>query len=197
MVSTSFGIQSAVTLHMATRVLPDIPVVWVDTGYLPTETYQYADELAARLNLNLHVYQPLLSPARMEATYGQLWTTGSIDDMNRYDEIRKVEPMHRALRELAPAVWISGLRGEQTSHRKTLRKVAKVDGRAKILPILDWSSRDVYQYMVDHDLPQHPLWAQGYTTVGDWHSSRAVSVDDDNDRVTRFQGIKEECGIHL
>lgn len=195
--STSFGIQSAVTLQLATRVLPEIPVIWVDTGYLPPETYRYADELASRLKLNLHVFQSNISPARMEALHGRLWETGDAADFQRYDDIRKVEPMARALEQLQPKAWISGLRSQQTDFRKTLSRVSSDRNRHKVLPILHWTNRDVYRFMQENDLPQHPLFEQGYSTVGDWHSSRPTSADDTNDRDTRFGGLKQECGIHL
>jgi phosphoadenosine phosphosulfate reductase len=195
--STSFGIQSAVTLQLATRVFPEIPVVWIDTGYLPPETYRYADELTSRLNLNLQVYQSDISPARMEALHGRLWETGDLSDYQRYDDVRKVEPMARAFDNLQPKAWISGLRAQQTDHRKTLSRVSADGTRQKVLPILHWTGRDVYQFMQENDLPQHPLFEQGYSTVGDWHSSRPSSADDTDDRSTRFNGLKQECGIHL
>lgn len=195
--TTSFGIQSAVSLHLATRVRPDMPVVWVDTGYLPEETYRYADQLTDRLDLNVKVYQAELTPARMEAQFGRLWETGHVEDLDLYDWVRKVEPLRRALDDLAPTAWISGVRADQTDHRKTLPRVAHDGERHKLHPILRWSSRDVYRYMQEHDLPQHPLWERGYSTVGDWHSSRAVAASDADDRATRFGGLKQECGIHL
>ena len=194
--STSFGIQSAVTLQLATRVFPDIPVIWIDTGYLPAETYRYAADLTSRLNLNLHVYQSEISPARMEALQGQLWDSEDVADLQRYDDIRKVKPMRRAMDDLQPQAWISGLRADQTDFRKTLSRVFTDGDRLKVLPILKWNSRDVYQFMRDNDLPQHPLWEQCYSTVGDWHSSRPLSADDTDHRETRFNGLKQECGIH-
>ena len=197
LVTTSFGIQSAVTLHLASRVRPNIPVVWIDTGYLPAETYRYAETLTDRLNLNLHIYQSDLSPARMEAKYGRLWESSQVDDLNEYDRIRKVEPLNRALRDLEPTGWISGLRREQTSHRQNLPRVRFDGERHRILPILSWSSKDAYEYMVAHQLPQHPLWHEGYSTVGDWHNSRALVATDTDERDTRFNGLKQECGIHL
>lgn len=197
MMSTSFGIQSAVTLHLATRVQPNIPVVWIDTGYLPAETYRYADDLIDRLGLNIKVYQAELTPAAMEARFGKLWETGSVDDLDLYDWVRKVEPMRRAMEELRPTAWISGLRAGQTDFRKSLDRVSHDGARYRVLPLLSWTTRDVYEYMQQHELPQHPLWEQGYTTVGDWHSSRAVGDGDADDRSTRFGGLKQECGIHL
>jgi len=195
--STSFGIQSALMLHLATRVVPDIPVVWVDTGYLPPETYRFAEELTERLSLNLQVRQPALSPARMEALHGRLWESDEVEDLNRYDRLRKVEPMQRALRELGASAWLAGLRADQTDHRRALGRVSRQWGRTKIAPILGWSSRDVHRYLARHDLPYHPLFEQGYATVGDWHSSRPVTAEDGHERATRFRGLKQECGLHL
>ncbi|MBF2003610.1 MAG: phosphoadenosine phosphosulfate reductase [Synechococcales cyanobacterium C42_A2020_086] len=195
--TTSFGIHSAVMLHMVTQIVPDIPVIWIDTGYLPTKTYLFAEQLSERLQLNLKVYQSHLSPARMEALYGRLWAQNDVESLNRYDQIRKVEPMQRALAELKATAWIAGLRSNQTEHRKTLDIVNLQGSIYKILPILNWSSKQVYDYLVAHDLPYHPLFDEGYVTVGDWHSSRPLTASDENERDTRFKGLKQECGIHL
>jgi phosphoadenosine phosphosulfate reductase len=195
--STSFGIQAAVMLHLVTQIIPEIPVIWVDTGYLPTETYRFAEELSQRLKLNLHVYQSPISPARMEAIYGKLWDHKDIDSLNRYDQIRKVEPMQRALLELGATGWLAGLRRDQTNHRKTLDIVARQGDRYKIHPILTWNARDIYQYLTTYDLPYHPYFDKGYVSVGDWHSSRPLTAEDGDERDTRFHGLKQECGLHL
>jgi phosphoadenosine phosphosulfate reductase len=195
--STSFGIQAAVMLHLVSTVIPGIPVVWVDTGYLPPTTYQFADELTKRLNLNLRVYQSPISPARMEALYGRLWTMDTVEALNQYDRLRKVEPMQRALRELGAGAWLAGLRKGQTDYRKTLRFVESQSGTYKVHPILNWTSKDIYQYLQANNLPYHPLFDQGYVTVGDWHSSRPLLATDGDERDTRFRGLKQECGLHL
>ncbi len=195
--STSFGIQAAVMLHLVTQILPDIPVIWIDTGYLPAETYRFAEELTQSLKLNLKVYQSPMSPARMEALYGKLWEKEDVESLNRYDQMRKVEPMQRALQELNATAWLAGLRQDQTEHRKTLQKVVKQGQYYKVLPIIYWSSRDIYQYLTTHDLPYHPYFDLGYVSVGDWHSSRPLMADDSHERNTRFKGLKQECGLHL
>ena len=195
-VSTSFGIQSSVTLHLATSVKPDIKVIWVDTGYLPDETYAYAAELTKRLKLNLHVYESALSPAEMESKHGRLWQSDDLQDLDLYDQIRKVEPMQRALDDLEVRGWVSGLRAEQTQFRKRLPPLKRTGSRYRIYPILEWNNRDVFEYMESNQLPQHPLFAKGYTTVGDAHSSRPLSGSDHNERDTRFRGLKQECGLH-
>ena len=196
--SPSFGIYSAVMLDMGTRIIPNIPVIWIDTGYLPPETYDFAEQLSARLNLNLKVYQSLLSPARMEAKYGKLWEQKDLEALNLYHRIRKVEPMQRALKELKATAWLAGLRTHQTEHRRTLRWIERQHEQYKILPILHWHSKDIYKYLTTYELPYHPLFERGYVTVGDWHSSRPFnSWEDRAARDTRFQGLKQECGLHL
>lgn len=198
--TTSFGIQSAVLLHMVSELSQSsgnaIPVIWVDTGYLPPETYHYAEQLCGLLTLNLQVAQSPISPARMEALHGRLWETGLVEDLQLYNRIRKVEPLDQALRHLGVRCWASGVRGNQTGHRRGMHPLDPVRGAWSLRPLLAWSNRDVYYYMERHGLPQHPLFEQGYSTVGDWHTS---APDDGSlsGRATRFGGLKEECGIHL
>jgi phosphoadenosine phosphosulfate reductase len=199
-VTTSFGIQSAVLLHLVSRLAAErgqvVPVVWVDTGYLPAETYRYAEQLRQRLQINLHVAQAEMSPARMEALHGRLWETGRVEDIELYHRIRKVEPLDRALTALGVRCWASGVRGSQTEHRRSMALLDGVRQRWSLRPLLSWTNRDVYYYMEEHDLPQHPLFEQGYSTVGDWHSSAPDSASLSG-RETRFAGLKQECGIHL
>ena len=196
-VSSSFGIQSAVTLHLTTRVRPQIPVVWVDTGYLPDETLHYVEVLTSLLDLNLTVAKSPMSPAEMESRFGRLWESDDVADLDLYDSIRKVEPMQRALASLNATARISGLRADQTDYRRKLPRAKKTSSTFMVHPILNWTNRQVYRYMQEHELPQHPLFEQGYTTVGDAHSSRPVTAFDTNDRATRFQGLKQECGLHV
>ena len=199
--TTSFGIQAAVLLHMITELGQSrggegVPVIWVDTGYLPEETYRYAEELRQRLPLNLKVVQAEMSAARMEALHGKLWESGRVEDLSLYNQLRKVDPLDRALREGHVSCWGSGVRGGQTDHRRTMTPFDPIRGLWSLRPLLSWTTKDIYYYMERHQLPQHPLFAQGYSTVGDWHSSAA---DDGNrsGRATRFGGLKQECGIHL
>jgi phosphoadenosine phosphosulfate reductase len=198
--TTSFGIQSAVLLHMVSELGQQtglaVPVIWVDTGYLPAETYQYADQLVQRLQLNLVVAQATLSPARMEALHGRLWESGQVGDFELYHRLRKVEPLDHALTERGVTCWASGVRGSQTDHRRAMEPLDPVRERWSLRPLLSWSNRDVYYYMEEHQLPQHPLFEQGYSTVGDWHSS-APDAAEVSGRATRFGGLKQECGIHL
>lgn len=193
--SSSFGVQAAVMLHMALHVVPNIPVILIDTGYLFPETYLFVDKLAQRLQLNLKVYQPQLSPARHEAIYGNQWEQGP-SGLAQYNQLRKVEPMQRALRELDAAAWLAGLRKEQTDHRAGLRTVELQEGRYKIHPILQWTANHVHQYLKKHDLPYHPLHDKGYRSVGDVHTTVPITADM-HERAGRFHGLKQECGLHL
>jgi phosphoadenosine phosphosulfate reductase len=196
--TSSFGIQSAVLLHMLSAVAGgrSVPVLWVDTGYLPPETYRYAAELQERLGFDLRVVQASLSPARMEALHGRLWESGDLADLELYNRLRKVEPLERGFAELGVRCWASGVRGGQTDHRSTMAVIDGVRGRWALRPLLAWSRRDIYYYMERHGLPQHPLFEQGYSTVGDWHSSGPDTASASG-RATRFGGLKQECGIHL
>lgn len=112
--SSSFGAQSAVTLHLLSQQRPDIPVILIDTGYLFPETYRFADALTERLKLNLKVYRPLVSRAWMEARHGRLWEQGMVG-IDQYNNLRKVEPMRRALDELNVGTWFTGLRRSQST----------------------------------------------------------------------------------
>jgi phosphoadenosine phosphosulfate reductase len=192
--STSFGAQSAVMLHMATRLAPRIPVVFVDTGYLFPETYRFADELTKLLGLNLKVYRAVESPAWIEARHGRLWEQGA-EGLAAYNRMVKVEPMQRALSELGARAWVAGLRRAQSSTRRRLPVVGSQDGRTKVLPIVDWTDRHVHAYMKEHGLSYHPLWEKGYVSIGDVHTTRPLAADMTPED-TRFFGIKRECGLH-
>lgn len=192
--SSSFGAQSAVMLHMVNQVVPGIPVILVDTGYLFPETYLFIDELRERLHLNLQVRRSPLSPGWLEARHGRLWERG-LEGIETYNALTKVEPMQQALRELQAGTWISGLRRAQSTTRARLPLLEIRDGRFKFHPLYDWTDRDIGRYLKSHELPYHPLWDQGYVSIGDWHTTRPLSEVDSVEQ-TRFLGLKRECGLH-
>ena len=195
MLSSSFGIQAAVMLRLVTEQAPNIPVVFTDTGYLFPETYQFADELAERLKLNLKIYRSDISPAWQEARFGKLWEKGE-DGITEYNKMNKVAPMKQAQEELGIKSWFAGLRRSQSDTRQNLSVLQQLpDGKFKIYPVLDWTNKDVHYYLKDNDLPYHPLWEQGYVSVGDWHTSRPLEAGM-TEQETRFFGLKRECGLH-
>ncbi|MBC8382119.1 MAG: phosphoadenosine phosphosulfate reductase [Porticoccaceae bacterium] len=194
-IASSFGAQSAVSLHMITQVMPKIPVILIDTGYLFPETYQFVDQLAEALDLDVHVYQSTMSPAWQEARYGKLWEKDT-RALNEYNQRNKVEPMDRALNELEVGTWFAGLRREQSKSRHELPIVQTFKDRVKVHPVIDWSNRDIHQYLQKHRLPYNPLWEKGYVSIGDKHSTKPLTLGLSEEE-TRFGGSQRECGLHV
>lgn len=192
--TTSFGIQAAVMLHLVTKIAPDIPVVFIDTGYLFPETYRFAQQLTERLKLNLKTYVPAMTAAQQEALFGKQWEQ-NLDGLQRYNHINKIEPMDRAVRELGATAWLAGLRRSQATTREGLPVVQRQNRVTKIHPIIDWDNRQVHRYLTEYDLPYHPLWEEGYVSVGDWHSTTKLEPGMSEEQ-TRFNGLKRECGLH-
>jgi len=192
--SSSFGAQSAVMLHLITRIRAATPVVLIDTGYLFPETYRFIDELSSRLALDLRVFRSEASPAWQETRHGKLWEQG-LNGIERYNHLNKREPMERALRELGAGTWFSGLRRAQSATRAQTAPIEYRRGRYKVHPLFDWSDRDIGRYLRRHDLPYHPLWERGYLSIGDWHTTRSLHEAGGHDGM-RFFGLKRECGLH-
>jgi phosphoadenosine phosphosulfate reductase len=195
LVSTSFGLQSAVMLHLVQKVSKEIPIVFVDTGYLFPATYSYALILQEKLGFNAKVYSAKKSAAFQESEFGKLWEQGA-EGMQKYNHLNKKEPMDRALKELEAKAWLAGLRRDQSSTRGELPYLELQKNTFKIYPIVDWSDRKTYQYLPHNGLPYHPLEGVGYDSLGDWHSTKKISeVDSVED--TRHGGHGRECGLHL
>jgi len=192
--SSSFGAQSAVMLHLVNSVMPRIPVILIDTGYLFPETYHFIDELTEKLGLNLKIFRSDPSPAWQESRFGKLWDQG-LEGIERYNRINKKEPMERALRELDAHTWFSGLRRAQAKTRAQTEPIEFKRGRYKVHPIFDWTDRDIGRYLKEHGLSYHPLWEKGYLSIGDWHTTRSLSEVDSVEEL-RFFGLKRECGLH-
>jgi phosphoadenosine phosphosulfate reductase len=193
-VSSSFGIQAAVMLHLVTKQKPDVPVVLTDTGYLFPETYRFIDQLSEQLTLNLKVYRAKESPYWQEARYGKLWEQG-IEGIEKYNKLNKVEPMRRALDELNTSTWFSGLRRQQSKSRAGLPILSIQNGVFKFLPVIDWSNKDIHYYLEENGLSYHPLWEEGYLSVGDTHTTKKWEPGMAEEE-TRFFGLKRECGLH-
>ncbi len=192
--TSSFGAQSAVMLHLVNTVIPGVPVVLLDTGYLFPETYSFIDVLTERLKLNLKVFRADASPAWQESRFGKLWNQGLVG-IERYNRINKQEPLDRAFNELHAGTWFAGLRRTQAETRSRIFPVEFKRGRYKVNPLFDWRGADIGRYVEKYDLPQHPLWEKGYVSIGDWHTTRSLAEVQSPEEL-RFFGLKRECGLH-
>ncbi|MCF6318902.1 MAG: phosphoadenylyl-sulfate reductase [Proteobacteria bacterium] len=192
--TSSFGAQSAVSLHMLTQIDKNIPVILIDTGYLFPETYRFIDQMCERLKLNLKVYKSHLSPAWLESRHGQLWSQG-LNGITKFNNIMKVTPLDNALDELGINAWFSGIRNTQSLSRQNKKVVEIKNNRLKVHAIIDWTDKDIYDYLSKYKLPYHPLWEKGYISIGDIHTSRPITANMAAEE-TRFFGLKRECGIH-
>ena len=196
--TTSFGIQSSVLLHLiqSSSLKNQVKIFWIDTGYLPKETYLYANTLINQLSLNITILQSEISPAHMEAIHGKLWENKRVEDIDKYHHMRKVDPLEKALKKYSINCWGSGVRAQQTSNRAKMKFIELIRDTLSIRPLLGWSQKDIFYYMEENNLPQHPLFSKGYSSVGDWHSSSPESSNLKG-RSTRFGGAKQECGLHV
>lgn len=152
--STSFSPNAAVMLHLVSSIKPDIPVLWVDSGYNTRDTYLVADKLINDLKLNIHVYSPQMTAARRDALMG-IPMPGEDEALHReFTEQVKLEPFGRALEEFKPRIWLAGIRAEETAFRKTLN-VLSWDSRGilKVAPLFHWQEAQLEQYMADYTLP--------------------------------------------
>lgn len=193
--SSSFGAQAAVSLHLVTQQAPHTPVILIDTGYLFPETYRFVDKLTERLGLNLKTYRPRVGAAWTEARLGRLWERGA-EGIAHYNRLHKVEPMQSALDELGVSTWIAGIRRGQSASRAGIDFLELRNCRWKLHPLADWSDRDIGRYLAHHDLPYHPLWDEGYVSIGDVHTTRRLEPGMDPED-TRFFGLQRECGLHF
>ena len=198
--SSSFGAESALLIHMATRVMPRIKIIFVDTGYHFPETYAFVEQLRSRFDLNLWTYHTRNDPI------AYLHAAGEENPAFRKDHdaccaANKNEPFERAMRELKPAGWLRGVRRDQTDIRSRNRFVdwSRRFECFAISPLLNWSTRDIFNYMKRHDLPYHPLYEKGYASIGcsPLSCTRPVQAGEDA-RSGRWNGTgKVECGINL
>jgi phosphoadenosine phosphosulfate reductase len=195
-VTSSFQSEDMVVVHMILAESPDIPVLFLETGYHFPETLAYRDQMARTWKLNLVNLEAQHSVAEQEAQFGILNQTAP----DKCCQLRKVEPLFAGL--AAYEVWFTGLRREQSPTRANLQPVEpfKLPGGKtleRVSPVYDWTRRDVWEYMQANHIPEHPLYDQGYTSIG-CAPCTVVPVDPNDPRSGRWQGKgKLECGIHI
>jgi len=198
--SSSFGADSPVLIHMASQAMPGIRIVFCDTGYLFPETHRYMEELRRRLNLNVWTYRTRNDPIAFLHKAGEenpAWRT----DIDGCCAANKTEPFERAMKELSPTAWLRGIRRQQSDTRRAARFVERdrIHDTWAVSPLLQWTPRDMDAYVRQHRLPRHPLLEQGYLSIGcnPLSCTRAVKPGEDP-RAGRWSGRdKIECGINL
>ena len=176
-VSTNFRPYEAVILHLATQVQPDIRVLWVDHGYNREATYRHAEELKAKLGLNIQAFVPKLTAAHYDAAHGGMPepTEENEEAIKAFSTVMKLEPFQRGMRELAPTVWLTALRKVQNPNRAELDIVSPDNNfnSLKVSPVFHWSDEQMEAYLAEHDLPN------------EWDYFDPAKADE-----------KRECGLH-
>ncbi|BCJ87292.1 phosphoadenosine phosphosulfate reductase [Effusibacillus dendaii] len=189
----SFGAEDVVIVDMLSRIKPDTSVFYLDTDVLFPETYDVRNRMVEKYNLNLIAYRPLLTLEKQAEQYGEsLWQV----DPNQCCSLRKVEPLQRALCELD--AWITGIRREQAPTRANAG-VVEIDrkfGLIKWNPLAKWTNKQVWDYIIAHQVPYNVLHDKGYPSIGCIHCTRAVKPGEDL-RAGRWSNFeKTECGLH-
>ena len=193
--TNSFQAEDMVVLHIARQLVPDLPVVFLETGYHFAEIYEYRDRMAREWKLNLINVLPEITVAEQESQFGILNQT----DASRCCGIRKVKPLFDALESYA--LWFTGLRREQAKSRASLHEVDNFtlpSGKTirKISPLTEWTAKDVWAYAGRHEIPLIDLYDKGYTSIG-CEPCTSLPTDPNDPRSGRWGGQKQECGIHL
>jgi phosphoadenosine phosphosulfate reductase len=194
-VTSSFQAEDVAVLHMVRTIQPRIPVLFLETGYHFPETIQYRDRMAIEWDLNLVNVLPERTVAEQEAEFGILNQTAP----DRCCALRKVEPLFRSLSPYD--VWVTGLRRQQAKSRANLQleeSFTLPGGKtlAKLSPLAEWTTRDVWYYAEAHRIPLLPLYEKGYTSIG-CAPCTSLPFDPNDPRSGRWSGRKLECGIHI
>jgi phosphoadenosine phosphosulfate reductase len=189
---SSFGAESAVLLHLASRLKPDIPVLFLDTGMLFGQTLDYRKTLARELGLtDVRDLRPHYADLAVVDPDAKLHQT----DTDACCNVRKVQPLDRALAEFD--AWITGRKRFHGGERVSLPVVEQAGRQVKFNPLANWTRAELDAYAAEHELPAHPLVAQGFPSIGCWPCTAPADEGDDI-RAGRWKGLdKTECGIHL
>ncbi len=189
---SSFGAESAVLLHLVSKVKPDMPVLFLDTGMLFGQTLDYRRQLAAKLALaDVRDLRPAYHDLATADPEAKLWQT----DTDACCEIRKVIPLDKALAGFEG--WITGRKRFHGGARLSLPVVQQAGRQIKFNPLANWTHEDLDAYMADHELPAHPLVAQGFPSIGCWPCTRPVENGQDIRAGRWADSEKTECGIHV
>ncbi len=191
--TSSFQTHSIVMLHLLSKIDRSIPVYFINTGYLFPETIEYKDKIASLFGLNVIDTYPLIPKSQQKDELGNLLFT---TDPDYCCYINKVQPLEPVL--IQHDVWINGVRSDQTEVRKNFKveQPAK-HGVLRFHPMLDWTKRDIYRYIKEHNLPKHPLEEKGYASIGCEPCTRKLDLSTLDERSARWFGLKKtECGLN-
>jgi phosphoadenosine phosphosulfate reductase len=194
-VTCSFQAEDMIVLDIVRQHLPNVPVVFLDTGYHFAEVYEYRDRIARDWSLNLINLLPEITVAEQESQFGILNQT----DPSRCCGIRKVKPLFGVLENYK--LWFTGMRREQAKTRAAMQliesfKLPTGTQIRKISPLADWTARDVWAYAGQHNIPLLSLYDKGYSSIG-CEPCTSLPLDPNDPRSGRWGGQKQECGIHL
>jgi phosphoadenosine phosphosulfate reductase len=194
-ITNSFQAEDMIVLHLVRHILPDVPVIFLDTGYHFAEVYEYRDRMAQAWSMNLINLLPELTVPEQEAQFGILNQT----DPSRCCGLRKVKPLFAALDNYK--LWFTGLRREQAKSRATLQPVEDFTlptarSIRKVSPLTEWTAKDIWDYARQHHIPLLPLYDKGYSSIG-CEPCTSLPLDPSDPRSGRWGGRKQECGIHL
>ena len=192
--TSSFGPESGALLHMVSRIDPSIPVLFLETGYHFSETLEYKNLLVKLFGLT-NVIDLKANPEKKAKVVAEYQGVPYERNPDLCCHINKVEPLDVALKNYK--AWMSGIRRHQTDFRKSIRIIEEYEGGIyKISPLANFTSRDSWWYLKEHNIPQHPLFEKGYFSIGCWPCTKPVQSGDD-ERSGRWAGkAKKECGIH-
>lgn len=194
-ITCSFQIEDMVVLHMLRQHVPDIPVIFLETGYHFPETYAYRDRMTKLWGLNLVNATAAQTVGGQESQFGILYTS----DPTRCCQLRKVEPLMKALD--AYDIWFTGLRRDQSSTRRNLQVIEHPQlpsGKhmVKVSPLAAWDIKQVWHYISEHGIEYLPLYDRGYTSIG-CAPCTSIPAEGADPRSGRWGGAKLECGIHV
>ncbi len=197
-ITTSFQAEGMVVVDMAARISSNIRVITLDTGRLPEETYAMIETVRSRYGVKVETVSPASDELEAMVTrFGPNLFYESVPYRSLCCHLRKVRPLERKLQEFR--AWAVGLRRSQSETRESLGKVEEADGRVKLSPLADWSKEQVEEYIRVNDVPRHPLYAKGYSSIGCGPCTRATQAGED-ERAGRWwweQDANKECGIHF
>jgi phosphoadenosine phosphosulfate reductase len=189
--TSSFQAQSVPLLHLIGTTVPKLQILFLDTGFHFPETLEFRDRLIEEFGLNVRSLEPELGHDGFRKKYGELHQR----DPNLCCYLNKVEPLEEAMEEFD--VWVSGIRRDQTEARTETPVIQREeDGTIKVCPMVEWRSRDVWNYINGHDLPVHPLFEEGYYSIGCAPCTQRPD-EGEGERDGRWAGKdKSECGLH-